>query len=222
MQSNLTLINKNELQFDIIDNYKIFICSYGFSNLDNRVFSAQKEVFDYFGITINQYKGNLRHPQFMDIIINNIDSDFFIFFDIDCIPLSKNLVTYIIDKIGFDSIIGIEQQCNSNTSINHIYCGPACFAISKEHYLRLGQPSFNETTRSDVAEELTHISEEMKQKIHFFKKYHSDNDLWKLGEDRYFGHGTNYEDKVYHQFEIRKQENIEKFLTKCLEIIKND
>lgn len=228
----LHLLDKKNFEFVFLDGKKIFISSYGLWDLNQEVFFAQKKVFDKFGITINQFFGRIGHPTFLDFVINNIESDFYIFFDIDCIPLVSDLVEYLINKIGYDSIIGIQQYQDLNhtyrfdfvprvTSFEkkHIYCGPACFAISKIHYLTLGKPSFTETSRADVAEEFTFISREKGYKYHFLMKTSSDNKLWKLGEDDYFGHGTIYENKVYHQFEIRAPQNVKKFLKKCNEVL---
>jgi hypothetical protein len=215
----MNLINKNKLDITIIDNKTLLIMSYQYNNLDPLVSKYQYEVFKKFNIELNQFQGNLKHSEFMDKIINEYDYDFYIFFDIDCIPLKKGIIEYIIEKIGTTSMIGIEQQSNSPYILSHIYAGPACFGISKQFYNELGRPSFNGTKRSDVGEELTYICEEKCKKFYVFKKTYSENNLWKLGLKDYFGHGTIYEeDLLYHQFEILK--NQYKFLDKCKEVLK--
>jgi len=212
-------LNQEELKVTNIYGKTVFISSYCFESLDRRVPEWQKKVFDHLGVDLNQFVGSSRHPEFLDFIVNNMEFDYFIFFDIDCIPLNANIIQYIMDIIDFDSIIGIEQQCNSNESINHIYAGPACFGISKKLYNELNRPSFGENSRSDVGEEITYICENLGKKVNFFKKTHSENEIWKLG-DRFFGHGTTYENGLlYHQFQITQ--NVEKFITKCQDSIKN-
>lgn len=214
----IELIKTSEIEYEYINNKKILICSYQYLNLDKRVSESQKKVFDKFNIKLNQFQGDDRHSYFMNHIIDNYDCDFYIYFDIDCIPLKKGIIEHIIKLIGEETMIGIEQQCNSNMSINHIYAGPACFGISKKFYNDLNRPLFTENSRSDVGEELTHICEEMGKEFLVFKKTSSENSLWKLGKDRYFGHGTVYEnDLLYHQFEIFK--NQEKFIKKCESIL---
>lgn len=215
----MKIINSNEVQLTYYKNKTVFICSYCFESLDERVSVYQKKVFEHLEIKINQYVGSIRHPEFMDYIVKNFDFDFFIFFDIDCIPMKKEIIEYIIERIGFDSLIGIEQQCNSNESIDHIYAGPACFGISKVFYEEIGKPSFQENKRSDVGEEITYTCEKLSKKYHLFRKNYSENKLWKLGND-YFGHGTVYEDELlYHQFQICQ--NVEKFIQKCKEVLEN-
>ena len=84
----------------------------------------------------------------------------------------------------------------------------------------IGQPSFNETNRGDVAEELTFICEKLGKEFKVLEKKHSEDEIWPLKGGRFFGHGTTYgDDLVYHQFEIRKQ-NIN-FINKCKNIITN-
>ena len=214
----MNLINKDEIEILQKNNIKIIIVSYQYNNLDNLVSKYQYDVFKKFNIELNQFQGNLKHSEFMNNIINNYDCDFYIFFDIDCIPLKEGIIEYIVEKIGQNSMIGIEQQSNSPFILSHIYAGPACFGISKQFYNDLGRPSFNGTDRSDVGEELTYSCEEKNKKFHIFKKTFSENNLWRLGLNDYFGHGTIYDnDLLYHQFEIFK--NQDKFINKCKEIL---
>ena len=92
---------------------------------------------------------------------------------------------------------------------------------NSKFYNELDRPSFKETHRSDVGEELTHICEEKNKNFFLFKKTFSENNLWKLGENDYFGHGCIYdEDLIYHQFEIFQNQN--KFIKKCLEILNSN
>lgn len=217
----MKLIDKENMEFFYLNDKKVFIGSYGFTSLDSEIFTYQKKVFDYFNTPLNQFVGDNRHPEFMDYIINNVDVDFFIFFDIDCVPLKPNIIEYLISSIGDETMIGIEQQCNSKTNLEHIYAGPACFAISKKFYKEIGEPSFNETYRSDVAEELTFICEKLGKKFKVIEKTISEDNIWKLKGGRFFGHGTTYGDNiVYHQFEIRSYNG--NFINKCKEILNNE
>jgi hypothetical protein len=214
----MNLIDKENIEILILEGKKIFIGTYGFNSLEPNIINYQKKVFDYFKIPINQFIGDVRHPEFMDNIIKNIDVDYFIFFDIDCIPLTSNVVEFLIDSIGEETMIGIEQQCNSKTNLEHIYAGPACFAISKKFYAEIGQPSFNETERSDVGEELTFACEKLGKPFKVIEKTNSEDEIWSLKGGRFFGHGTTYGDNiVYHQFEIRNYDG--NFIKKCKEIL---
>lgn len=216
----MKLIDKTNFDILTINNKKVFVCSYGFENLSNDIFSYQKKVFDKLNIPLNQFIGNKRHPEFMDFIINTLDMDYFVFFDIDCIPLRENVIEELIGAIGETTMIGIEQQCNSRNIVDHIYAGPACFAISKNFYAELGKPSFNETHRGDVGEELTFVCENLGKEFKVIPKTHSEDEIWRLKGGRFFGHGTTYGDMVYHQFEIRSYNG--NFINKCKEILNNE
>ena len=76
----MKLIDKTNFDILTINNKKVFVCSYGFENLSNDIFSYQKKVFDKLNIPLNQFIGNKRHPEFMDFIINTLDMDYFVFF----------------------------------------------------------------------------------------------------------------------------------------------
>lgn len=197
---------------------KIF--SYCYRNIQaTEVPLYQKLVFDLHGIKLNQFCGDVRHSEFMDHVMRTEDCDIYVFFDIDCIPVKSDIITNSINEMGNKICIkGIEQQCNCNSSINHIYAGPACFIISRDTYNAIGCPSFVETHRSDVGEELTHICESNGVEVLFFKKTYSVNNLWKLGENGWFGHGTEYDNgALYHQFEIGKTST--EFINKCKSIL---
>lgn len=217
----MRLINKNEIEFVYLNNKKVFIGSYGFANLEPEISSYQEKVFKKYHTPINQYVGDVRHPEFMDKIIREIESDYYVFFDIDCIPLKENVIQHLIDSIGEETMIGIEQQCNSKGVIDHIYAGPACFAISSKFYNEISQPSFNETYRGDVGEELTYVCEALGKEFKVLPKFSSDDEIWSLKGGRFFGHGTTYGDGlVYHQFEIRNYSG--DFIKKCKKILNEE
>ena len=58
----------------------------------------------------------------------------------------------------------------------------------------------------------------LKKEFHVIPISYSENNIWPIKGGRFFGHGTTYGDNlVYHQFEIRK--NNDKFINKCNEIL---
>jgi hypothetical protein len=198
-----------------------------FANLDSRFISYQKKIFDKFGMEINQIlvepnllnRGFNSHGTLLTELSRNEDVDYLVFFDADAIPLKSNFIDVILDRIhGKHAIIGIEQRTN-HVKDSIPYAGPACFAISKETYNELGQPSYNETSRSDVAEELTHICREKGIEINMFKFTKCEIPLWEFGDGRKFGTASTYEDLVFHNFESRNKEKIEYFINKCKEVL---
>jgi len=206
---------------------KIGIYTAYFESLDPRFISYQKKVFDKFGVEINQIlvepnllnRGFNSHGTLLTELSRNEDVDYLMFFDADAIPLKSNFIDIILDRIhGKRAIIGIEQRTN-HVKDSIPYAGPACFAISKETYNELGQPAYNETPRSDVAEELTHIGREKGFEINVFKFSRCEVPLWELGDGRKFGTASTYEDLMFHNFESRNSEKVEYFIGKCKEVL---
>ena len=42
----------------------------------------------------------MRHPTFIDTVLEKIETDIYIFFDIDCIPLRKDIYDDILKRYG--------------------------------------------------------------------------------------------------------------------------
>lgn len=206
---------------------KIGVYTAYFASLDPRFISYQKKVFDKFNVEINQIlvepnllnRGFNSHGTLLTELSRNEDVDYLVFFDADAIPLKSNFLDIMIDRIhGKKAIIGIEQRTN-HVKDSIPYAGPACFAISKDTYNALGQPAYNETSRSDVAEELTHISREKGFEVNVFKFSKCEVPLWEFGDGRKFGTASTYEDLMFHNFESRNSEKVEYFIGKCKEVL---
>ena len=161
----------------------------------------------------------------MDYCLNNFNSDIFIFFELDCVPLDDKIIENIVHELtNEECIIGIEQSAN-HLSPNFIYAGPACFGITKEVYDKLGKPSFDGTNRSDVAQECTYLAYEKNIKVKFIELIYSKNNKWQLGNDRFFGNGCFYkinDSKIYHQFQSHIEEQKNDFKNECEKIVKKN
>lgn len=197
--------------------------SYANPNISKDILSLQKQVFNKFNLPVTQIVKDSRHGDFLNDIITNSNAKYIIVFDVDCIPLTSKLYDIIIDEIkNENSIIGIEQVCNNN-SLNHTYAGPACLALSKDLYNKLGKPNLRENYRSDVGEELTWACESKGYRVKYFKVHSAEVPKWKLSDNRMFGIGTVYtfknEEVLYHQFEIRI--NSFNFIDRCNKILDN-
>jgi len=193
--------------------------SYAYKNLPTEVLKKQKEVFKRLNLPIAQYIGDVSHGDFLENILKTTNKEYIIFVDADCIPLVDSLYDIILGEITKEkSIIGIEQTGQPRY---HIYAGPACLALPVSVYHEIGQPSLNQTFRSDTAEELTWCCEERAIKVKYFKVSHVEQPRWRLGYDREFGIGTTYQynnvDVLYHQFESRY--DIQPFINKCNSIL---
>lgn len=232
------------------------------SSVPVTVAEKQKNVFDKFSLMINIYDVDMRHPIFMNTVMDKYESDVYIFFDIDCVPLNSDVYDYILSNVSDDTLFGVAQQDNGN-GVGHDYAAPSCLSFTNNLYNFLNRPSFVERQRylfdnsiykikdflvqnkldfkdddsfynniikyipanrllCDVAEELTYVAEEKNINIKLIYPTHSLNDIWKLNNGKYmFGNGTTYDNKFYHQFQIRNKNQIDSFIKKCDEILKN-
>lgn len=151
---------------------EISICS---DNRNLEIPPWQKKVFDKFGSKINQlffpFSKGLSHGWSLDWIMNEIkdrkDIDYLIFFENDSIPLRKDYLNVIYDKIkDKETIFGVSQNSNhklgtDGKTLVHPY--PATpFSFSIELYNKLERPTFDHhIPRSDTYEELAYKCEEM-------------------------------------------------------------
>lgn len=184
-----------------------------------------KKVCDFLGLNVNYHNlNNFRHGLWMNEVLNNVDSDVIGFFDIDCIPTNKDIVYNAIEYcIKNDSFIGIAQASNHIPPYHHIFAAPAFFFITKNCYKFLGNPSFLETNRSDVAQEVSYIAEEkMKQYRILYPLFYekpSIEGIWNLGHYGKYGIGTYFEGGIYHLYQGRFQNNVDLFKKRCQQII---
>src|SRR6185437_10375537 len=99
----------------------------------------------------------------------------------------------------------------------HLYVGPFCMAFDNRHYLELGSPTFYETARGDVGEEVTYRWREREKPVYFLWPTKVEHPLWELTEEHKFGLGTNYENLFYHEFCARNTTG--NFLGKCDQVL---
>ncbi len=196
----------------------VAIVSFYMQNISNDVVSAQRKVFEKFGLEIRQVLFDSVHPTAID---NEIDRlryfDYVIVFDIDAIPLTGDAIAKILYNCDhYAGVVGIAQQSN-HINNDHPYAGPSCIAFSQSVYEKLGRPKFQWTPRSDVGEEITWIAQEKGIPVCLLNVSNIDENKWKLGQDGQFGLGTTYENIVYHAFECRL--STARFLAKCKSVL---
>ena len=182
------------------------------------VVDGQRKVFEKFGEKIIQIKPKTwgGHAHTVDLYLKNNEWDHAIIFDIDCIPLNRNVVKdtreWVLNNIGLYSVAQ-----NPNHIQNAIdYASPAFIAFSRATYEILGEPSFQGTKQWDVGGEYTHRAIEQNLPIKLMYPSHVEIPKWKFADGSMFGIGTTYEDKIYHHFEGRRI--TQSFLDKCKQI----
>jgi hypothetical protein len=214
---------------------KVSVHSLYFPNINPTVVEYHKKIYEKFEIPV-QYTVMNRppirqipcdHGIWMDEIISKYDSDIFVFVDVDCVPLNRAAfdsgLSYVIQN---NSFIGTAQASNHIPPRSHIFASPAFFFISKDCHIRMGSPSFKETQRSDVAQEVSYVAEEknINYKCWYPTKFDGKpmSGLWKLSNYGIYGIGTLFADKIYHLYESRFNANVDLFKKRCEQILSDN
>lgn len=184
---------------------------------------AHKKVIEHFDLDVNYYKQNIPHGKWMDYVCKESKSDVIGFFDGDCVPLSLKAVFKAIKYVKEnDSFLGIAQASNHIHPKSHIYAAPAFFFVTKSCWERINT-SFTETHRSDVAEEFCYTAEDMGIRYRCLYPTHFEGEpvegVWPLSNYGYYGIGTVFGDSCYHLYQGRMGNNLEKFITRCEQIV---
>ena len=197
----------------------VVVSFYG-SNTDPRAVEYQGRVVDRFRgeIPFSQVKSDARHGANLDGFVRGSGADLFVILDSDCIPLNADAITYLVDRASKGFLIGCAQRANHIENGRHVYVSPFCMALNAETYRRLGSPSFAETARGDVGEELTYRAEAAGVQTEMLWPTHCGKPMWDLTGGRRFGIGTTYERGVYHQFFARSGDGAD-FIRKCMGVL---
>lgn len=204
------------------------IYSYKSKDLNPDISLFQRKVFTHFNLNINQIEGisfsevdkYREHGQYMMDIINTLDHEYFIFFDVDCIPLNilflKQILSDIIDNNTLSGAIG----CANHINKNDIYVHPCFFGFSKKLYEDCGRSDLKFFNYGDTGQKFTHDCRLYNKRCVFWDITRSDDDIWEISPlNKKFGHGTIFDNKIYHQFEIRDTSQQMNFINKCNNVI---
>lgn len=195
------------------------------SNINPEIVEHQKKVFDFFGIELIQYKygEDHRHGFAIDWWLHNMWDKYqfedLAIFDIDCIPLHKDVLARAEAIVSEGYLYGAAQRAN-HIKGSDVYCSPAFFCFTKEQYERANRPTFQETTWHDVGGFATNEFVRTKSAARLLWPTHVEVPMWDLTERTKFGYGTTYQDTVYHAFESRfNHDSTNRFIEKCKSII---
>ena len=189
--------------------------------INKDIVKYQKKVFDYFSLDLNQIYCNdwPGHGHLVDRYIKSLGDnwEYFILFDIDCVPLDDKIINEGINWVKSNlGLFSVAQRHYRKSKV--VYASPAFLIFSKKTYDILGKPSFVETQRSDVAGELTHKCIELNLAVNIMYPTSVEEEKWILTDTQKFGHGTNYNNRIYHAFESRF-DNSKIFINKCKQIL---
>jgi hypothetical protein len=171
------------------------------------------------GIPLNQILDNdISHGDFMTRTLRTMDAKYFIFFDIDSIPLSPKAITNLLEDIkDKNTIAGAAQTGNQFNEGKNTYVGPFFMGISKDVYLKLDQPDLNASKKNevDVAGILSKNAPTKGIKLKYWYPSNVEEIKWPLYPQGNFGIGTTYENLAYHLFESRYSANTVRFIRKA-------
>jgi hypothetical protein len=213
---------------------KPIILSPYMKNIDPVILSHQKAVMVTLAnqLTFIQYQTNKPHGKTLDELLDKayrLKYDTVMFMDIDAIPLSYDAIVKTLSKAHAGTIVGNVQRSNHIRNDEHVFVAPSFMGISPQVWHDMGRPSFAETARGDVAEEVTYAAEANNVPYYFympldFEAAPIEAPHWNLKTGwPVYGCGTTFADQTtpvsYHSFQISHGHNKDNFIAKCKQII---
>lgn len=182
------------------------------ANTNSDIVNLHKKIMKKFDIDVHYTEKNIHHGQWIDEILEQTKNDAVIFMDIDCFPLSKDVIDETVSLLENDYMVGNAQVTNCIKAKHDLFCAPSYLGITKKYYEKIGKPSAVNNGRSDIAQELTRaaIDREMRLKMYFPTSFQSvpQGGIWRLSGYGYYGIGTIFDNKTYHLFQTRFQNNV--------------
>lgn len=183
----------------------------------------QKAVFNYLGFEVSHFiNGRFNHGDFLNYACRHItDTDYLIFFDIDCIPTNKNWIDKLMQDLAEPrTIAGAAQTANHLRDAKNLYVSPFFFGISTAYLKELGYPEMNMTEDMDAGQNLTEEIIRKGGNVKYWWPTHIEEEKWSLYHPVHnkFGLGTTYNDSIYHAFYSRDNQS-DNFMQKCKSIL---
>lgn len=202
--------------------FKIF--TFYNSQINPEIPKHQKLVFDKFGISINQIKDDgTNHAGFLnEICKNTIDTDYLIFFDIDCIPTKKEWIVHLLTELleNKETIVGAAQTANHIGDAKNLYISPFFVGISTDFLKKLNYPDATANSKMDVWQNITEQAKLHNGNLKYWWPTDIEEEKWYLHHPVHnkFGIGTTYNDLIYHAF-FSRENNSDGFINKCKSIL---
>ncbi len=207
-------------------NFEIY--SYVSLDLNPEVSYYQNKVFDRFGLKINQISGYaltdedkyIEHGEYFSEVMNRFDNEYFIFFDVDCIPTDIGFLTRILHEIENKHTLSGAVGCANHINTLDLYIHSCFFGCSKKLFLDCGSPDLKHFEHGDTAQRFTQVCRQLNKTCIYWDVTDSEDFVWDLiPTNKKFVHGTTYENLIYHQFEIRKPEQQYTYIKKCKSLL---
>jgi hypothetical protein len=227
---NFETVITNEEEANIVSTFKISAQTHSprmavvtvyQDNIPPEVIARQAEVVCRFlpaGCEFEPHRVS-HHALGLDDYFRELRHDVYLLLDVDCIPLTPWAIPWLLENALAGVVIGAAQRANHLNNGGHLYAGPSALAFSRATFERLGRPSFRDTLRGDVGEELTYVCEEAGIPVSLLWPTHVTTPKWTLRPEIEFGLGTTFGSAMYHAFEISKGHTVGMFLNKCREVL---
>lgn len=201
--------------------------SFYHNNIDPAIIEAQKSVFDHFGMEHEQTLTTLTHGAAIDDYLLNKEWNEVAIFDIDCIPLNKDVLTIASERIkpfgNIYHVYGAAQKANHIPN-SELYCSPFFCCFIRELWEMTGKATFEDIPGFDVGGYFSHKVKYSGNMMNLIYPTHCEVPMWDLVKPKEFGLGTSYgfqgtkESLIYHSF-LSRQGNQQRFIDKCNAVI---
>ena len=205
---------------------EIEIHSLYWPNTNPEIVESHKKVMKHFELPCNYHEKQIDHGLWMDEVLRSAKTEIVIFFDIDCVPISKEkFIEYIKYVHKNKTFLGIAQVSNHIAPAQHVYAAPAFYIIDKMFYNKLNV-SFSAQKFGDVGEMITYYAEKERYTYRCLYPTHyydeSTEGLWKLHNYGWYGVGTVFDNNIFHLYQSRFDRNVNLFKTVCDNIINDN
>lgn len=212
------------------------ICFYG-KNRNSEVLEYHQKVTRFLNFPVNYVEWPFHMAGHGDAIQNIVNSvgkrvDYYLFVDMDAIPLRSNFLTDIYNKVRDKKTIFGPAWTSNHKSPDHIHAACCFLCFSSDLYFKSGRPALHDRiARSDNGEELSWIAAEHGENISLVypsdyyaltdqEHVESGNPIhWNLGNKFKYGLGTTYSDIFFHAGMQSLPRSAEVFIRKCKEIL---
>lgn len=197
-----------------MNNVGIYSCAQ--NNVDTKVLEYQQKVFQKFGLTVQQDIISCSHGAYLNNIVNTTDKEYVIFFDIDCVPTTAKF--YPIIKADMEAgILSGAPGCANHFLPDEVYVHPCFMGFSMKLYNECDRPNFEDGHHGDTAQSFTQKCTQLNKPVKYWEITDQGNQIWELKpKNMRFGHGTVFENMIYHQYQIRLGGDIQtQFIEKC-------
>ncbi len=183
----------------------------------------QQAVFKHFGYEVEHIVNEMfSHGDFLNHICRTVnDTDYLIFFDIDCIPLKRDWLKLLLHDLQEPhTIAGAAQTANHLRNAQNLYISPFFFGVSTAYLRQLHYPDMRMAGDMDAGQNLTEQVIKRGGQVKYWWPTHIEEEQWYLHhpEHNKFGLGTTYNDMVYHAF-FSRVDLSDRFIRKCESVL---